>query len=307
MTASQSRRVLVVEDEAATALDLATELRSLGYDVCGVVDTADDAIVAAHRATPDLVLMDIHLAGGRDGVETARKICEDRDVAVVFLTAHSDEVTLRRALEVSPFGYLIKPFRTRDLKVAIDVALARRDRDAATLRSLATQAATDPLTGLANRRRLEEVLGREWERCRRDGRPLAVLAIDIDHFKLFNDHCGHQAGDACLVAVAEALRRTCGRPGDLACRWGGEEFLTILPATDSTGAAEVAAAVQRAVGEIRLPHPGLPLDGAVTVSIGVAAALPSADGDAADVIAAADRALYAAKRGGRDRVVVAAP
>jgi diguanylate cyclase (GGDEF)-like protein len=307
MTGSQGRRVLVIEDEAVTALDLATELRALGYDVCGVVDTAADAIAAARHASPDLVLMDIHLADGGDGVETAQTICEHQDVAVVFLTAHSDDLTLKRALQVSPFGYLIKPFRARDLQVAIDVALARRERDAATLRCLAAQAATDPLTGLANRRRLEEVLGGEWGRCRRDGRPFAVLAIDIDHFKLFNDLCGHQAGDFCLVAVADAIRRTCGRPGDLACRWGGEEFLMVLPATDSTGAAKVAAAVREAVCDIRLPHPGSPLDGRVTVSIGVAAARPAAEGDATDVIAAADRALYAAKRGGRDRIVVAAP
>ena len=106
-------RVLIVEDEAITALDLATELRGLGYDVCGIVDTAEDAVTVAAQERPQVVLMDVRLADGGDGIEAAREVGLRQDAAIIFLTAHSDEATLARALVVSPAGYLIKPFRAR--------------------------------------------------------------------------------------------------------------------------------------------------------------------------------------------------
>jgi len=145
-TAEPMPGVLIVEDEAITALDLATELAGMGYHVCGVVDTPEAAVGAAMRERPAVVLMDIRLANGGDGIETAQRICGHHDTAIVFLTAHSDEATLARALAVSPFGYLIKPFRARDLKVAIDLAVTKHSHDAAAVQSLRALAATDGLT-----------------------------------------------------------------------------------------------------------------------------------------------------------------
>ncbi len=170
--------------------------------------------------------------------------------------------------------------------------------------ALAVDAATDPLTGLANRRALDDELRAAWSRCSQDGTPLAVLVIDVDHFKAFNDAAGHQAGDAGLAAIAGVARQACTRAGSVACRWGGDEFLVVLPATDLAAAAAIADDVLTAVRGLPRP-PAAVGDRRMTVSIGVSATLPSPGGDATAVVAAADRAMYAAKRSGRDRRVAA--
>lgn len=175
---------------------------------------------------------------------------------------------------------------------------------AATVGALAAQAATDPLTGLANRRTLDDALRAAWSRCVREQTPLAVLVLDVDHFKAFNDAAGHQAGDACLAAIAAVARRACARPGSVACRWGGDEFLVVLPATDLPAAAAIADDVLAAVRS--LPGDRAAASGrSLTVSIGVSATLPSPGGDAGALVAAADKAMYAAKESGRDRRVAA--
>ncbi len=162
----------------------------------------------------------------------------------------------------------------------------------------------DGLTGLANRRRLDEVLESEWQRARRQRQPLALIILDIDHFKAFNDFYGHQAGDDCLCKVAASLRENVRRAGDLVARYGGEEFMVVLPNTDGRGAAEVAEAMRRRVMHLNLRHTRAPDTRQVTVSAGVAATVPvqgAADG-VADLVASADRALYRAKRDGRNAV-----
>ncbi len=162
----------------------------------------------------------------------------------------------------------------------------------------------DSLTGLANRRRLDEVLESEWHRARRERQPLALVILDIDHFKAFNDFYGHQAGDGCLCKVATSLRKNVRRAGDLVARYGGEEFMVVLPNTDGRGAVEVAEAMRRSVMHLNLRHKGAPGTRQVTISAGVAATVPgqgAAEG-VAELIAAADRALYRAKHEGRNTV-----
>ncbi|MFM7243687.1 MAG: diguanylate cyclase [Planctomycetaceae bacterium] len=300
-TAASMPGVLIVEDEAITALDLATELAGMGYRVCGVVDTAEAALGAAVRERPAVVLMDIRLANGGDGIETARRICGHHDTAIVFLTAHSDEATLTRALAVSPFGYLIKPFRARELKVAIDLALAKHSRDAAAVQTLRTLATTDGLTGVANRRHLYDTLRDEWHRSLVVGSSLAVVMIDVDHFKAFNDAAGHLAGDACLARVAGILRDACDGPDVVLGRWGGEEFLVVLRDAPLDAAMILARRLVDAVHEAALPHAGGRPGDIVTVSAGAAAAVPTADSSADELVGRADRGLYAAKRAGRCR------
>jgi diguanylate cyclase (GGDEF)-like protein/PAS domain S-box-containing protein len=163
-------------------------------------------------------------------------------------------------------------------------------------------AARDGLTGLANRRTFDEALAREYLRALREQSMLALMMIDVDRFKSFNDHFGHPAGDECLRRVAGAVESAIRRPGDLAARYGGEEFAVLLPNTDERGAAEVAEAIRAAVRALALPE-GVADARAVTVSAGVAAITSGHRRDGHKVMLAdADRALYAAKNGGRDQV-----
>lgn len=160
----------------------------------------------------------------------------------------------------------------------------------------------DALTDLANRRELERRLALEWDRLRRDGRPLAVVFADIDHFKSFNDTYGHSAGDECLAKVAATLRGCLLRPADFAARYGGEEFVLVLPDTDAAGAADVARRALEAVDALDIPHAGGEL-GRVTLSLGVSVEIPGPGGSPDRLLDRADQALYAAKHGGRHALV----
>jgi len=168
---------------------------------------------------------------------------------------------------------------------------------------LAEQATTDPLTGLANRRAFEKHLELEWMRMRRFGQPLAVLFCDLDHFKAYNDLYGHAQGDTCLKDVATTLARFAQRPGDLAARWGGEEFVIVLSSTPLEGALAIAERIRRAIEEAAILHEASPISRVVTATIGVAVRIPGEAEPPEDLLVAADEALYRAKRAGRNRVL----
>lgn len=171
---------------------------------------------------------------------------------------------------------------------------------------LAALATSDGLTGLANRRHFDERLAEEWARAKRDGTPLSLLLIDVDHFKKFNDQYGHQAGDACLRALARILEAHVRRPADLAARYGGEEFALLLPNTDSEGCEQVGERVREALRELGMLHASNLPSKIVTVSLGGATNVPAQGASDCDtLVAAADRALYAAKDEGRDRLIMA--
>ncbi len=174
-------------------------------------------------------------------------------------------------------------------------------------RDLDKMSREDPLTGIANRRVFDMRLRREWQQGTRTAAPLSLLMIDIDHFKRFNDSLGHQAGDACLQAVAQVLASSAARSTDLPARYGGEEFSVILPVTDEGGAEQVAKTILYRVQRLEVLHPDSSTAPHITVSIGVATLLATADKAESELIKVADRALYRAKKEGRNRVVVAIP
>lgn len=171
------------------------------------------------------------------------------------------------------------------------------------LKELATK---DGLTGLANRRSFDQMLSDEWARAQRTQKPLALLFVDVDHFKLFNDRHGHQSGDECLRAVAAVVSRHAVRPFDLAGRFGGEEFALILPDMDCDTACKVAEEIRCAVTALQIAHGAAGAGDHVTLSVGVASHIPGgADGGPDRLLGAADEALYVAKRLGRNRVMCA--
>lgn len=171
---------------------------------------------------------------------------------------------------------------------------------------LETLAIEDSLTGLANRRRFDERLSDEWARAYRDRSSLALLMIDVDHFKAYNDEYGHPEGDACLRVVAQVIAAEVKRPSDLAARYGGEEFAMLLPNTDADGCARIGERIRKAIREAGLVHSANRISGCVTASLGGAACRPALERTAGvgTLIEAADQALYAAKEAGRDRLMM---
>ena len=169
-------------------------------------------------------------------------------------------------------------------------------------RQLQALSATDGLTGLANRRAFDRGWEQEWSRAERQGLPLAVVMIDVDQFKAYNDHYGHQSGDVCLKLVAQTLGQAVQRSGELAARYGGEEFVVILPGLDVAEAAAVVERVRAAVQALGLPHARAAVAGVVTISAGVASCVPRPGDDSARLVQAADAAMYRAKAAGRNRV-----
>lgn len=245
----------------------------------------------------------------RSGSFSARSALSDKqrmytfarvaDLPLIVLVAHaSDEVfeSWRRTAIVVSVATGVLCIGILWLTLLLGRELRRR-HDAE--QSLATLAATDSLTGLANRRRLDQVLRLEWARAQRNRRPLAILMVDIDHFKAFNQRHGHAGGDHALREVAKTIERAIRRPADLAARYGGEEFQVVLPETELAGALMLAE-------RIRADVQALPLFGEdslpITVSIGIGLYIPGTQQDLARLLGAADEALYRAKAGGRNRV-----
>ena len=172
-------------------------------------------------------------------------------------------------------------------------------------RDLERISALDTLTQIANRRRFDSVLRQEWRRSARDEAPLSLVFCDIDYFKRFNDTYGHQAGDECLVRVAQAMEESLNRPADLVARYGGEEFIALLVDTGSEGARMLAERMRAKVESLDVEHRASGVAAHLTVSLGVASIVPKPAIRPEDLVDLADRALYAAKAGGRNRVASA--
>lgn len=218
--------------------------------------------------------------------------------AVAMLVALT--VTTRRLAHM-----VLRVYRLAEDNRALAASLAARGRELEEAFVVLQQTSrTDPLTGLANRRSRDARLAVEWERQARTGQPLAVIAIDVDHFKHYNDTHGHDEGDRCLQAVARAIAAAAREPADLAARHGGEEFMLVLPGTSLEAAAAVAERIRVAVAHAQ----GLDdLPGRVTASFGVASTVPCAKGSLQALLSAADAALYRAKLAGRNRYELAVP
>jgi diguanylate cyclase (GGDEF)-like protein len=197
--------------------------------------------------------------------------------------------------------------RQQRLAFLQSVLLARESEEKQQLNDrLERLAREDGLTGLANRRHFDQALAVEWERASRERQPLALLMVDVDHFKAFNDLYGHPSGDACLSRIGSVLSAVARRPGDMAARYGGEEFVVLLPGTDAAGAVDVAERILAGMLDLGIPHEASSASDRVTVSIGLMAQVPSPGSPARTLVDDADAALYAAKHSGRNRVVRAA-
>ena len=230
-----------------------------------------------------------------------------------WLAAHLSDRGKRAMPEVRsyPIGVWMHAYESRTpsgyiVAVRLDITemvLQRQALEQANQR-LAQLSATDGLTGIGNRRHFDAVLATEWLRGARQQEPLSLLIIDIDHFKLYNDHYGHLAGDACLRRIAQLLATCVRRAGELVARYGGEEFVLLLPGTDQNHARMVAQHCMDALAQARIPHASSPTADHVTLSIGIAHTVPDADRQPESLVDAADTALYRAKNAGRQQFEV---
>jgi len=296
-------RVLIVDDETINIDVLVGLLGS--HSITLVAKSGEQALKRLEREPlPDLILLDVVMPG-LDGYEVCRRIKDDprtKDIPVIFITGKGDERDEAQGFQVGAVDYITKPVNPVIGLARVNTHLELKRRGDI----LERLAGLDGLTGIANRRRFDEYCEAEWNRCRRHGHPMSLVMIDIDFFKPYNDRYGHAEGDRVLKSVAGALSRATPRPGDLATRYGGEEFACVLPETDLNGARHVADRILRGVHDLAIPHTASEAADHVTVSLGIACDVPRLDGDPGALIRAADQALYKAKEQGRNRVVCAA-
>ena len=290
-------RLLVVDDQP---INIQTLYQIFHADHEVFVATSGEQALAFCRGNPlpDLILLDVVMPG-LDGLAVCQQLKADpvlANIPVIFVTACMDPADETRALEAGGVDFITKPVNPMVVRARVKTHLTLKAQGDF-LRSLVF---IDGLTGVANRRRFDEALLSEWRQCRRAGTPLALLMIDIDHFKRYNDHYGHPTGDACLQQVAAVLKAAMQRACDLVARYGGEEFVCLLPGCDQAPALAKAQALQAALAAQGIAHEASPTAAWVTLSIGVAVAQPQAGGSPAALVAAAEAALYSAKHRGRN-------
>ncbi len=308
-------KVMVVEDSKVTMKVLCNYLERMGIAPL-TAENGTEALEIYYREQPDIILLDAQLPD-IDGFDVALKIRAQEKpedwTAIIFLTSMDKDEDLARGIEVGGDDYLMKPISEVVLKAKIRAMyrLVEMQRSLVTLTQelnaanvkLQRLSATDGLTGISNRRMYDELAPREWRRCERVSKPVALVMIDVDFFKLFNDKYGHQAGDECLRRVADQVGKAAPRATDLAARYGGEEFVLVLGETDADGAKWIANRLRQQVSELNIPHYATE-SRHVTISCGVAAVVPSGNVSLEVLLKSADYALYQAKKSGRDRVEI---
>jgi two-component system, chemotaxis family, response regulator WspR len=283
---------------------------------------AMDAVEVAEKTKPTVILQDL-IMPGIDGLSLVRQYRANpliKDIPIIVLSTTEEPIVKSEAFTAGANDYLVKLPDKIELLARIRYHSSayrnqlQRDEAYRALRESQQQLLeanielqrlnnVDALTGASNRKHFNEYIEIEWKRATREQSPLAVLMVDVDDFKKFNDTYGHLAGDEALRKVAEAARKTSGRPADLTARFGGEEFVIVLPRTNLAGASALGEKVRQGVEDLRVAHGASSVGAYLTVSVGGAAIVPRRGDSYIALIETADVALYQAKRSGKNRVV----
>ncbi len=312
--------ILIVDDSENTRSLLEFYLKGAGYEDVFHAETAPEAfsmLKANDTSKIDLILMDISLPdiSGIEACHHIKGMDHHKDTPIVMVTGRTDDTNLQLAFEAGAMDYLTKPINKIELLTRIRAVLKlKHEMDSS--KKIARQleeanmklqllSSMDALTGIANRRQFNQSLDKEWRRSLRDNKPLSLIMIDIDCFKLYNDNYGHQAGDDCLKQVASVLNAQARRPGDLVARYGGEEFVIILPDTNAESAILYANRVHTAIDTLHIPHEYSKTAKHITISMGLATVITNSNMTPENLIKLSDDALYQSKQEGRNRITAA--
>lgn len=298
-------KILLVEDSATLRYAMRNYIIDAGHEPL-MARSGEEALQLLENTPVDMIIMDVEMPG-LNGFETTRLIREwlaGHWIPIIFVTGLNDDENYREGIEAGGDDYLIKPVSFMIIKAkirAMERIAEMRDQLSRLNSELEALSQLDSLTHIYNRRTFNELAQQQWALAKRHQQPISALMIDVDHFKLFNDHYGHPAGDACLKKVTQAIKSCLHRTTDILGRYGGEEFVVLLPETDANGALCVARAINDAISGLQLRHDVSPTSSYVTASLGGATCLRTTGHDLEELIKNADRALYKAKRAGRNR------
>jgi len=289
--------ILITDDEKFN-LDILGSILSPIYNIL-IARNGARALELAKQNTPDLILLDVVMPD-MTGFEVITKLneCESTvHIPVIFITGLSDPADEEYGFFLGAVDYITKPFNKAIVKARVNTHIKIVDQ----MRTIERIGLIDPLTKVANRRGFENRFNADWGRAIREQIPISFMIMDIDKFKVYNDTYGHHQGDVALRTFADTATRSIYRTTDFFARWGGEEFVLLLPNTDSIGAAGVAETLRKNVEAVDVPTEEGEIT-KLTVSIGVHTIIPDAESSSSDFMAKADQALYKAKELGRNRV-----
>lgn len=327
-SSSMKGNILLIDDLPENLKLLTDLLSQLGYVVRSAV-SGSRGIRSAKLKCPDIILLDINMPE-MNGYQVCQALKNDPDlynIPILFISALDEIFDKLKAFQAGGVDYITKPFQIEEVVARIEahltikrqqqvlkIEIIKRKQAEIELQKINDQLQEanhklelllnlDGLTQIANRRRFNDSLLFNWQHHQREQKSLALIIIDIDYFKLYNDSYGHQGGDDCLIQVAQAIAKVPQRIVDLVARYGGEEFAVILPNTSIEGALIIAESIKQAIAELAIPHQNSLVSDRITLSLGVASLIPTNEQGLETLIIHADTALYTAKKRGRNQAI----
>jgi diguanylate cyclase (GGDEF)-like protein len=295
--------ILIIDDSVDTIRLLSTILRDLGQ--ISFATNGETGLEIAIQRPPDLILLDVEMPN-MDGYEVCRRLKANlatHHCAIIFVTAHSTPEEEVAALDAGAVDFIAKPLNPPVVRARVQTHLRLQLNSTA----LAKLASKDALTGLYNRRYFDSIAEKELLRHRRQKLPLGVVFVDIDCFKAYNDGYGHQQGDICLRQVANAIDFATRRPDEIVARFGGEEFIVILPYSSPDDVIAYGEWICKRVRDMEIEHAFSSVSPFVTISVGATSGVPREGDDMEKFVRAADEALYVAKSSGRNCAKIVLP
>lgn len=292
------QKILLVDDNKQN-IEMLMELFKEDYKISAAVTSERALKMARTQPPPDIILLDI-IMPEMDGYQICELLKNDektKHIPIIFVTAVSEVMDETKGFAVGALDYITKPFHPPTVKARVEIQLNLKRKQ----ELLEKFAFIDALTEIPNRRRFDEVLEKEWNRAMRSEKPIALLIMDVDNFKQYNDNYGHGKGDVVLRRVAAAIKDTLQRAGDFVARYGGEEFAAVLPYCNLDRAMDTAEHIIREVDELNIAHAYSPIASYLTLSIGVSVTGGNPGPTKQNLIDAADKTLYEAKAEGKHR------